>query len=1284
MMPQGAGRWSTVDELALAARQAVRPFSARSCLSVLYWACVVSPQYLPSLAFLLGQTLVGEASGDRIAASADLDAWLASIKRRVPVVEQVQSMTPLDAELLVHVYWDGRMWPLHPGLTEDPELVVERLRRYAEVADGVLVPLLGYGIAEVVTIGLRAMTIQRAFGSERSGDRQRPESADVALRRAADRIEFLLTMDGDGLPVWLVSPWGKPANDRLRAAVVACTRNAGDVAGSEWLLGDALLVRAFEAVLPVPASLVLEAIEAIGVELLARAGKASPEVAERLRTLAEDEFATSARGLATHMVGPIVCGRSGRLSCVMYPAARRLIAVQVAVGTSTRETAREVDRARRRLAEVKAGRVLKVDVPDPEAVPRLGGVDSPLLDGTQAATAVIARDTAIQRVVIVDGPWVRPDKIRAGTILVHVDEWRSIAQKAVADSEEFWAFLDELVDLPRLRMIEQATIYDLWERFASQGFLFAGGPEPERVAGSDPGLRWRRRAEADPYELVLRQVRLPGLRDWPFMSEVQNGCLTVGSTTPYKHAVVSIVPALVFAVDANNPGERTWTHLLGDAILTGLGQMSEAAPGDLAAGWAAWLHAVPDPIRLEFRIFRPASGELVKLLATDGTTFVIGCVPPSDITATPAQVHDELGDLLWCLLIASSTTRTQPATGVQTVNADAATGDIAHDGETFRRAWALLPTTTMFVRTPPSRHVTPKNIAASLTDGARERAQRRISDRAVTIVSADTPLNTPDEVMDNGLIPAARQLLREEVARFDTASAIRTAAVAIERLWAERTRTDDDRALRRATGQPSGDTIDDLTRSNIVTATAADLIAETIVASAPNAGVRMDHRDWHALLNIAAVLDHLIGRRNQDRTGLSTDGQTDPTGRDLPFDAESYSTAIHHANEIKRGRLLLRDELEDPQPASPEDETWPYISWTSTIRGLIAASRKQPMRRTAYEKALIANDALIAAYGTGCDEVFAVLAVASDSTAPEEIAEIAIPDLLARIHVWSGLPEAAIRKAITMLTLTSSDVLQGNDNGRRALGTRLGGRPLLATPDQPDTVLVMPRRVERAANLLLGYLHAAQLPWSDAPDQVVRAFREWEQKSQRAFEGDIEHAAKSPGRIVIPRLKPERAAQLGVTIRGEIDLITIDAQRRRVFVIEAKDGHIPADVEHVFHDILDYYGVPTDSDHPRWANFPDQGNSKPYVQVLIAKTDAIRQCLPNLLNAYGLSADDTGWTVIPMFATPTPVPAAYVPSPLVSFVTIDDLARVIAADDLPENGPPTSLATRRDWRAKSI
>ncbi|GAA2339125.1 hypothetical protein [Dactylosporangium salmoneum] len=536
-----------------------------------------------------------------------------------------------------------------------------------------------------------------------------------------------------------------------------------------------------------------------------------------------------------------------------------------------------------------------------------------------------------------------------------------------------------------------------------------------------------------------------------------------------------------------------------------------------------------------------------------------------------------------------------------------------------------------------------------------------------TRVRLNTPIGDLDQVLLDQVVAGAVELLRDEIAQFGAAGALRTAAVAVERLWATRMRTDDDRVLRRALGYPTDVAVDDVAFTNIVASRAADLLTEAIAGHCPEAGLPMDHRDWHRLFNLVGVLVHLLGRRDQARAGVSSDGHADASDRDLPFYAERYTADIRLTHDARHGRTLLSTSEFNVAPRVEHDDGL-FVSWTDVMRERLQASRKSPLHQHATRAALAADATLASAFGTGFDEIFAVLTATADWDTESEVAEVRVVELVEAVRRWSGLRPDRLLRAVDLLTLHSGIAARITiSEPSPALGERLSGRPLLQVPGRPADLLVMPRRVARAGELFLARVQVAGLPWPDAPDEVVRAFKHWEQCEQRAFEANVEREATAPNRILIPRLKKERAAKWGIAIPGEIDLIVIDVDHRRVFVIEAKAGHVATDIERVLYDIIDYHGAPA-SGHARWEGFRPQRGA-PYLLKLRAKANAVKDQLDVLLHEHGVDAGPDGWCVIEMVVTPAPVPAAYVPQPGVPFATIDCLSQILAAPATPAPGP---------------
>jgi hypothetical protein len=1270
--------------LAEAARRAIRRHEHLGCLALLYSACS-SPSTmsrLPSASLLLAQAMAGRAEGDQPVAGADLPGWMNAVRARVPVLADYEELVPLSPGVLVHVLWDRVMWPIHPGRSQDPEQIIDQVRRYAQVADGRLVARLGFGIDDIAFIALQCMAQQFHYlGSIWAATELAPAGNGVVglaeLDTSRRYIDHLLAAQRvDGVPEWLRDNADPERIGRLARAVDWCVRDAEDLVHGNWLLDGALVIRTDAGLLPAPAGLALDGLQVTAERLMAlarelpRAADEEP-LADLLKAEAEFRFSESARGLPTNVVGPIQTGRSGRLTCVLCPAARRLYAVQVVAGTDPQTTAREVDRAKRRLRWVQPGAVVTVEA-EPEAIAAITSVDSPLQPAA-ARDVRVAADAVVRRIVLVDGPWKPRPESRHGAVVLGLDDWCRMAAGIMDDYEEFWAFLDEVDELPGPRRVYGARAADLWDAFRRDGVLGHAGTDSEDDP-IGPAARWAVRGGTDGHELVLRRLGFPGLREWPFASSLINGCVTVGAITPYGHVTVSVEPSLAIQINGDSVDERSWMMILENAIRGGLTLLAEAVDGVRADAWRAWNAAIPQPMRVTFLSLPRLAGDGIKLAASSDDEMVIGFVIPKLQHADPASVHRQIGEALWCRLIGAFAAATAAGSGNQVINvlSEVETNLAARSaGEAFLAGWASLHTTSMFVRTDGPVHSPPTGIAARVSEAGKARALRDVISRAAgSAAAASVDLTNAADVREQVMIPAATDLLQERIAAFDSASILPIAATAIERVWADRTRADQDRILRQAVGWDELPDRDTTTSNNIVTVRVADLLAEAILGAAPGGEQRMDHRDWGILLNLGAVLLELASAQAHLDAGVRNDtAADDPSGRSVPFQAAQFATDMrrHHDRRIAADLLSPPDQ---PATAEPDDaETWPYTSWTAVMTEWRDTAHTGSPRWQTATAALAADHALHAELGTGCDEIIAVLAVAGAWPTTNEIATVSVTALTERVCKWSGLDPAEVRRAIGLLTLTPDAVRQnGLSIGRiEDRGARLAVRPLLPDLATTDTVIVMPRRVSIAARLIVAYINAARPPWPGMTDTIKRAFAEWARQQQRLFEFAGEEAAAGPGRRVIRNLKPEKAARRGIQITGEIDLLVIDTARERVWVIEAKAGNVAIDANRILHDIIDFHGVPP-SNHPRWTNYR-QPRGKNYIAKLLTKTTEINDRIEKLLASEGIPFDQGPWQVIALMLTPTPVPAAYVPAPQVPFATLDALPGVLDLAQPPAPGP---------------
>ena len=139
--------------------------------------------------------------------------------------------------------------------------------------------------------------------------------------------------------------------------------------------------------------------------------------------------------------------------------------------------------------------------------------------------------------------------------------------------------------------------------------------------------------------------------------------------------------------------------------------------------------------------------------------------------------------------------------------------------------------------------------------------------------------------------------------------------------------------------------------------------------------------------------------------------------------------------------------------------------------------------------------------------------------------------------------------------------------------------------------------------------------------------------------------------ITRSNIEPLKAHQYGIDeLYGEIDVLCVDPQTSRIWVIEAKDLAMPFSSRSLRRHIN---------------KFMHEGA---FFDKLIHKVNDVRRNAADIAARLGADRPTRSWTVIGLMVTVTPEPAAYVQSAEVPFCTIDQLADVVLSDTVPRGG----------------
>lgn len=1311
-------------------RQILAGFEAGTVRSLLHAACS-SPSavhHLPILADLLAQSYAFPPRGERHATPGDLSRWINTVRAEVPGVTRQDDWIPCDPRLLVRNRIGGRRRPVHPGLLSRPQDLVPTVLEHAECIDPLLVDTLGFGLSDVAELAMRIMEAERLvlgphWTGQRPSDPSEPATVSVEEAQAAQRLlaGWAQSASDAGLPAPLLAAGDESMEsdrcERLVAALVWCAREASDIAAQRgWLLRGALFVGHDGQLAPAPAGVVMDGLAAATLALVKhtaaglkparrrssrRRGQPSDPTTQLL-AIARGKVVMSLRGLPAHVFAGAVTDTGQEMTAIVAPGGRHLVAVQVIADTDPKGVPRELDRAHKLLRRVRPASILQLPSGAADAAEVALPTDLPFDAAATSSTGtrVVRSDVEVRRVTLVAGPWRRPRLNRRGVVTMTVDEWCDLVAQSGGDPEEFWAFLDELAQLPGLRAVEAFELRDLWSLFREVGLLYPGGDQDADlvVPPRDCTLEWEDAAQADGIDEVLDRLGLPALREWPLHSPVRDRIATVSCRHPTRHVLINAAPALAVGADPGD-GEDFDPGLvftLAEAVRDGVTQLyARAAEPDgstaIQAGWAAW------------RTATDGDATLVELLAVPeskdkGPIWFAGMTPDGFLITYDRQrftqlATQEVHDLVGNALSEAVAMRTAVTASVEAVEPGIIDGRALLAGApraveaagAFIQGWRELSPTIRI-----GHHHT---VAFAPTGGpgsrvgipARHRAERRLAQalhRAAVPAQQVTGAEA-SRLLIATVCPAALKVLIDDLAQFEPTNALRVVAREVERVWAERARLQRQRAARLVSGWEPADTDGDPLEETI-TCRAADLVIEAMLHTPPPGTAVLDHRDWERLLLEAALCLELSGRATSNTLGLDRVAvEIDDTGAcrtgviSSRIDLLAYHDArlaIHQKHDAEQLHTSI-DLRTNGCGGSCADDSGP-LRWTTVLGEVLADPQRPSYERPVVEAALAADRALREHLYTGIDEIKDVLAVAASWSATAgtgEIVDVDRDQLVREVADWASLDVDAVAAAVDLLTLTPARLAEEGlsywELERRS--GRLATRPLLALPaaEGQGQILLMPRRVAATQQIFANYALGGRLPWPphSLPPTVAAAYDAWQQARQRAFEFLLEGIVRDCGFTHYRRgLREKPAAKLGIRLTGEIDLLLVDEQRQRLWVIEAKDAQVPFGLDQILYEVTAFCGVEPESAPPGRARFKTP--ERAYVGKLLKKTDDICEHLSAVLGMFGVDDDPSSWQVIPLVVTSNPVAAAFAAQPTLAFTCPDPLPAVLTAADLPGPG----------------
>lgn len=619
--------------------------------------------------------------------------------------------------------------------------------------------------------------------------------------------------------------------------------------------------------------------------------------------------------------------------------------------------------------------------------------------------------------------------------------------------------------------------------------------------------------------------------------------------------------------------------------------------------------------------------------------------------------------------------------------------------EIFSAAWQdIPPRLDQRSSTAPFR---PYELTASqtLTLSGHDRARRTIARRLRSNLSPGTH---PLRAVLTELCPGALDALTAAASGYAPRAALAAACAELERALNDRfaSRTSLEMNLGSSWAAETIAELDVAASSDEMRRyRTAELLVERLLSQPPTGSLVPDRRDVHHLLDLAsaaleASLDAQYAYAAVRPAELAISGFGDiniePTGPECA-DIRTWQQAQleTQAQAVRSGESRSPDHA-GMVAADSDDLDHEDGNQQLTLRSLLEKDRRTESGFPALNAhgLLEVDDQLLEHCGFTLDSLVAVLAAVTSWDVPAEpdppIAQVSRDALVDDVIATSGLPREQVDAAIRACTLSAEQIQEEGHRywQLRERTARLALRPLIEPLDTGGTgeLWLLPRCAHRTQQLLLTYLNGQQLPWPDQilPSPVRQAAKAWHKLAEDHLETELGIAARSAGLAYRPNLKENKARREGLTLHGEIDLLAADALRRRIWIIEAKHLRQVFSPLEIGFRIADFHGkaaVVTGPDTYQFRQFQSR-TFTPYADRVLANTRAIdenRHAAIRLISAVSPesnlvdeNADD--WEIIPLIVTTHVEISAFVTDPRVPFVLIDNLGKLLTADDCPPPG----------------
>ena len=925
--------------------------------------------------------------------------------------------------------------------------------------------------------------------------------------------------------------------ERARRALEFATRSevglVTDVSSDTGYWGGALAIAFGDRRCFVPSSTVLEELDRAATRLDSRLERRK-RYRERRTSLALAAMDMAFRELDADVVFPLDAG-TGRPFVLIRPDERHLLLLDVVTGADRKHLDEACWAAATSLADIS---------PTTEWWSPIGPWP-------------VARQSEILRFVVADCPTRVIIDTERKPIVVTLCDLRYVISR-VEDAVELWEFLAEIDAPPRIGRLVSPGVPELFEVWNDHGSLNTIDVEaPEAVIGFSTFLDvWRESAAWEPFDAVLAHAGQPSSAHLNRRRLSRDGEAQLWSLRPKALTIVRQDPELVLDVPLDNLGS------LDIQIVADFATSLSTAAIDL-----------------------DAFGRALKACGT-GVRIVIAAnsEPPPDPNLGPAdpwigwaglESPSPLGSLRFdyrlLALFSTSPAEAREVLGTALSHMLSEMGASGRSAIAAKRAWkewgsGFSATVTTGVPSRPfqvarmSRHYDTMRVAWALHARLREQGVK-------PAVYLDAEAIT---FCDRQLTSNLYAMLVEQVARFDHRQLVVRGLNEVGAALADRRRQLIE--LRTGLSAPWGDQlrIDESVGSqeSLKWTRSVELVLELAIRSEGRGRRTCGRIDWARLLAIATSLTELSQIRAQarffeERIAIEVDDE-----RRVSVQAGDSTNFAVMAFDVCR-RLFSMRPSEEPDESDLSAGSDGESEYEQLVHSMDGSNRTDDdpfeslIDHPATPNELRALDLeMRSRVGTGFDAILATLRTARSwpRDPGSEYATVTVRELVKNVKTWSRLPESEITTAVELLRLSRS-TLQAEDAAGaypywllEQRSARCSTRPFIEAGAR--RLLIVPELAAGTQMIVARYLQDGRVPWPEVAKTLLRPLRNFRRWQNLRLEQLAEEQLRLAGYLVKRSLEPQDLRRFGVPIDdsvGEIDLVVVDAARRKLWVFEAKD-----------------------------------------------------------------------------------------------------------------------------------